>query len=110
MVNLICALTLTLCAAATTADLLLPRQGTASLANVTCGRTSYTRQQVDTAVAEGCRLHAAGKQLGSSKYPHKFNNREGLVFATAEPYQEFPILDSGVYAGSTSSTRFFTFS
>jgi hypothetical protein len=106
MVNLISALTLALCAAAATADSLglLPRQGTASLSNVTCGRTSYTKQQVDAAVAEGCRLHAAGEQLGSSKYPHKFNNREGLVFAAAGPYQEFPILESGVYAGSKSFT------
>ncbi|KAK4124391.1 ribonuclease-domain-containing protein, partial [Parathielavia appendiculata] len=94
-------LTLALCAVSANADLLLHRQGTASLSNVTCGRASYTKHQVDAAVAEGCRLHAAGEQLGSSKYPHRFNNYEGLVFAVSGPYQEFPILNSGsVYSGN----------
>ena len=103
MHSLLSTLALALYAAAATANAaaLEPRQGTAGLSNVTCGRASYTKQQVDAAVAEGCRLHAAGDQLGSSKYPHRFNNREGLVFAVAGPYQEFPILASGaVYSGS----------
>lgn len=77
-------------------------QGTASLSGVTCAQTAYTKQQIDDAVTEGCRLHAAGQQLGNSKYPHTFNNREGLVFAASGPYQEFPILHTGaVYTGST---------
>lgn len=105
------ALTLAL-AAATTAVVdaahLERRQGTASLGNVTCGSNSYSKSQVDEAVAEGCRLFAAGEQVGSNKYPHRFNNREGLSFATSGPYQEFPILESGVYTGSkqrSSATR-----
>ncbi|KAL2261656.1 hypothetical protein VTK26DRAFT_3671 [Humicola hyalothermophila] len=98
------ALLLALCAAFAAADpalrpVLGKRQGTASLGNVTCGRNSYSKQQVDAAVAEGCRLHKAGEQIGSSKYPHRFNNREGLELATDGPYQEFPILPSGVYTG-----------
>ncbi|KXX73227.1 Guanyl-specific ribonuclease F1 [Madurella mycetomatis] len=87
-------------AAAAAADLAFDkRQGTTTLGNVTCGTQSYSAQQVNEATAEGCRLHAAGQQIGSSRYPHRFNNREGLVFATSGPYQEFPILESGVYTG-----------
>lgn len=76
------------------------RQGTTSLDTVTCGSNKYSQQQVDEAVGEGCRLIAANQQLGTNKYPHTFNNREGLVFATSGPYQEFPILRSGNYTGS----------
>lgn len=97
------ALTFALYAALAAADPALDkRQGTASLGNVTCGTKSYSKAQIDAAVAEGCRLYKAGQQLGTSKYPHQFNNREGLVFATSGPYQEFPVLGSSVYAGSTS--------
>ncbi|KAK4038595.1 Ribonuclease/ribotoxin [Parachaetomium inaequale] len=101
MRSLLSTLALAFYAAAAAANVSLePRQGTAALSNVTCGRASYTKQQVDAAVAEGCRLHAAGDQLGSSQYPHRFNNRESLTFAVAGPYQEFPILASGaVYSG-----------
>lgn len=74
--------------------------GTASLGNVTCGTKTYSRRQVDEATAEGCRLHSEGQVLGNSQYPHKFNNREGLVFATSGPYQEFPIVSNGNYSGS----------
>ncbi|KAK4129907.1 ribonuclease-domain-containing protein [Trichocladium antarcticum] len=103
MVHLIPTLALALYAVLATADAAGPaldrRQGTASLGSVMCGTHSYTKAQIDAAVAEGCRLHRAGEQLGTSKYPHRFNNREGLVFATSGPYQEFPVLESGVYAG-----------
>ncbi|KAH6847182.1 Ribonuclease/ribotoxin [Chaetomium sp. MPI-CAGE-AT-0009] len=101
MRNLISTLALALYASVAAADATLnPRQGTSSLASVTCGRTTYTRSQIEDAVFEGCRLHAAGEQLGNSLYPHRFNNREGLTFATAGPYQEFPILSNGaVYTG-----------
>lgn len=74
--------------------------GTASLGNLTCGTQTYSRRQVDQATAEGCRLYSEGMQIGNSKYPHKFNNREGLVFATSGPYQEFPIIANGNYSGS----------
>ncbi|PKS05010.1 hypothetical protein jhhlp_008376 [Lomentospora prolificans] len=77
------------------------RQGTTSLESVTCGSNKYTQKQVDEAVGEGCRLIAANQQLGTNKYPHRFNNREGLVFATSGPYQEFPILKSGNYTGQS---------
>lgn len=108
MLRSIPTLLLTLCAALTAANPAGPlpaltldkRQGTATLGNITCGKHSYTKQQVDDAVAEGCRLHKAGQQLGSSKYPHRFNNYEGLVLATKGPYQEFPILQNGLYTGS----------
>ncbi|KAK4162428.1 Ribonuclease/ribotoxin [Cladorrhinum sp. PSN259] len=76
-------------------------QGTTSISSVSCGSKSYTKQQVDEAVAEGCRLYAAGQQLGNSKYPHKYNNFENLVFAASGPYQEFPIVSGGAYSGGS---------
>jgi hypothetical protein len=104
MRNLISTLALALYASAAAADAtpnLHPRQGTSGITSVTCGRTTYTRDQIEDAVFEGCRLHAAGEQLGNSRYPHRFNNREGLTFSTSGPYQEFPILANGnVYSGS----------
>lgn len=83
---------------ATAAALATP--GTSSIANVTCGPNIYSQQQIEEATAEGCRLYDAGQQIGSSKYPHTFNNRERLVFASSGPYQEFPIVKGGVYTGS----------
>lgn len=80
------------------------RQGTDSLSGVTCGSTRYTKEEIDDAVDAACRLHAAGEQLGTNNYPHRFNNREGLTFAISGPYQEFPILASGdVYSGGQST-------
>ncbi|KAL2194051.1 Ribonuclease/ribotoxin [Corynascus similis CBS 632.67] len=101
MRNFISTLTLGLCAVATTANAKLElRQGTDSLSSVTCGSTTYSKQDVDAAVAEGCRLYAAGEQLGNSRYPHRFNNRERLTFDISGPYEEFPILANGaVYSG-----------
>ncbi|GKT41591.1 guanyl-specific ribonuclease F1 [Colletotrichum spaethianum] len=75
------------------------RQGTANVGSVTCGDNSYSRQQLEEAAAEGCRLHAANQQVGASEYPHRFNNRENLSFATSGPFQEFPIIPSGNYTG-----------
>ncbi|KAL2163568.1 hypothetical protein VTH06DRAFT_5626 [Thermothelomyces fergusii] len=94
-------LTLALYAVATAAALPLePRQGTNSLSGVTCGSNTYTKKEVDDAVAEACRLYAAGTQLGTNKYPHGFNNFENLAFPIPKPFQEFPILASGaVYSG-----------
>jgi len=94
MVNFTTALTTiaTLAAVATA-------QGTASLNSITCGSTKYTRKQVDEATGEGCRLFAAGQQVGTNNYPHQFNNREALVFAASGPYQEFPIVSGGNYTG-----------
>jgi len=79
-------------------------QGTANLNTLTCGRNVYSRKQVDEATAEGCRLYQARQTLGNNNYPHRFNNREALVFATAGPYQEFPILTSGNYTGRESAS------
>ncbi|OLN89316.1 Guanyl-specific ribonuclease F1-like protein 2 [Colletotrichum chlorophyti] len=75
------------------------RQGTSTVGSVTCGTNKYSRKQIEEATAEGCRLYAANQQIGTSQYPHRFNNREGLVFATSGPYQEFPIIPSGNYTG-----------
>ncbi|KAK0716802.1 Ribonuclease/ribotoxin, partial [Lasiosphaeria miniovina] len=73
--------------------------GTDGLASIKCSTTVWTKQQVDAAVAEGCRLQKANTPIGRSSYPHKFNNYEKLVFAAASPYFEFPIVLNGIYAG-----------
>ncbi|PKS11278.1 hypothetical protein jhhlp_003040 [Lomentospora prolificans] len=77
------------------------RQGTSGITSVKCGSNTYSRSQLNSATSKGCSLHAAGQTLGSNKYPHTFNNREGLPLATSGPYQEFPILTSGVYSGGS---------
>ncbi|KAK4641825.1 uncharacterized protein QC763_504230 [Podospora pseudopauciseta] len=88
-------LLLTLSAATATA------QGTSSIGQVTCGNNNWSRSQIEEALEQGCRLHEDGEQLGNNKYPHRFNNREGLVFAASGPYQEFPIVRNGVYEGGS---------
>lgn len=72
-------------------------------AATTCGSTSYTASQVSAAAAAACQYYKAGTTAGSSTYPHKYNNYEGFNFAVAGPWQEFPILSSGVYTGGESS-------
>ncbi|KAK1598436.1 ribonuclease [Colletotrichum navitas] len=106
MVCLKPAFLLSLCAVFAVADSVLAsdqelekREGVISISKAICGDNSYTRQQIEEATAEGCRLYFAGEQVGTSEYPHRFNNRENLVLATAGPYQEFPIIPSGNYTG-----------
>jgi len=76
-------------------------------AGQTCGSVVYTAAQVNAASTKAYSLYKAGTTLGSNSYPHTFNNNEGFSFAVAGPYQEFPILPSGVYTGGTSSTSNF---
>lgn len=66
---------------------------------VTCGSNKYSVDDLESAAAEGCDLYSKGDQIGDNNYPHKFNNREGLPLETDGPYQEFPILPSGIYDG-----------
>ncbi|KAF9876780.1 hypothetical protein CkaCkLH20_05626 [Colletotrichum karsti] len=101
MVSLKSTLVLALCAVLAAANpiALEKRQGTADINQVRCADARYSRKQIDEATAEGCRLYAANQQLGTSQYPHRFNNREGLAFTTTGPYQEFPIISSGNYTG-----------
>ncbi|KDN67741.1 putative ribonuclease [Colletotrichum sublineola] len=54
------------------------RQGVSFISKVTCGDNTYARRQLEDAAAEGCRLYFAREQVGSSEYPHRFNNRENL--------------------------------
>lgn len=68
-------------------------------AATTCGSTSYTAAQVSAAAAAACNYVKSGTTAGSSTYPHQYNNYEGFNFAVAGPWQEFPILKSGVYTG-----------
>ncbi|KAK4172720.1 Ribonuclease/ribotoxin [Triangularia setosa] len=74
-------------------------QGTSGIAQVSCGNNNWSKAQLDEATTEACRLFEEREQLGNNKYPHRFNNREGLVFAASGPYQEFPIVRNGAYSG-----------
>lgn len=77
--------------------------GVSNVESVTCGNTRYEQTQIERAVAEGCDLYDQNRQVGRSKYPHRFNNREDLTFNAPGPYQEFPIVSSGTYKGSEST-------
>ncbi|KAK0665309.1 Ribonuclease/ribotoxin [Cercophora samala] len=76
-------------------------QGTSGIGQVTCGNNNWSKAQIEEALEEGCRLHEERQQLGQNNYPHRFNNREGLVFAASGPYQEFPIVRNGAYEGGS---------
>ncbi|TDZ14290.1 Guanyl-specific ribonuclease F1 [Colletotrichum sidae] len=104
MISLKSTLLLALCAFATASPLpeqtLQRRQGSSdNIQPVDCGGERYSRRQLEEATAEGCRLYANSLQVGTSQYPHRFNNREGLIFASTGPFQEFPIIPSGNYSG-----------
>ncbi|EPE33955.1 Microbial ribonuclease [Glarea lozoyensis ATCC 20868] len=87
-------LPLSLLLALTTAHPLEPRAAT------TCGSTSYTAAQVNSAAQKACTYYKAGTSTNS--YPHTYNNLEGFSFTVAGPYQEFPMLAShAVYTGGS---------
>ncbi|EOD52329.1 guanyl-specific ribonuclease f1 [Neofusicoccum parvum] len=67
----------------------------------TCGSTSYTAAQVRAAFNAGYNYYTADDTAGSSTYPHTYNNYEGFDFPVNGPYQEFPLLRSGVYTGGS---------
>jgi len=71
----------------------------------TCGSVCYTSAQVNAALKAGYGYYTSGDEAGSSTYPHTYNNYEGFDFPVAGPYQEFPLLKSGVYTGG----KFYTF-
>lgn len=60
---------------------------------------SYSASQVSAAVNQGCNYYSSGQTVGSNDYPHRYNNYEGFDFRASSPWQEFPILRSGVYTG-----------
>lgn len=60
---------------------------------------TYSASQVNAAVNQACNYYENGQQVGSNDYPHKYNNYEGFDFQASGPWQEFPILKSGVYTG-----------
>ncbi|KAF2217731.1 hypothetical protein CERZMDRAFT_4256, partial [Cercospora zeae-maydis SCOH1-5] len=66
----------------------------------TCGGHSYSQSRVSAAYRQGLNYFNNGQQVGTNRYPHRFNNREGFSFPVAPPYQIFPIMQSGnVYTG-----------
>jgi len=60
---------------------------------------SYSASQVSAAVSQGCQYYRNNQQVGSNDYPHRYNNYEGFDFRNSGPWQEFPIVRSGVYTG-----------
>ena len=69
----------------------------------TCGSNSYTNAQINAALNAGYQYYSEGTEAGSSDYPHTYNNYEGFDFPVDGPYQEFPLLESGVYTGGKYS-------
>lgn len=99
--SVLVALTAAVSAAPAPAPALEPR------APATCGSNAYTAAQVNQASVAACNYFKAGNTAGSSSYPHRYNNYEGFSFGgVAGPYQEFPILKSGVYTGGRFSLSY----
>ncbi|KAG9251868.1 Ribonuclease/ribotoxin [Emericellopsis atlantica] len=71
-------------------------------AAATCGSQYYSAAQVNAASVAACNYFRSGSTAGSSSYPHRYNNYEGFYFQGLDgPYQEFPILPSGLYTGGS---------
>ncbi|CAE6502595.1 unnamed protein product [Rhizoctonia solani] len=92
-------------------------------AGANCGKNTFTATEVEAAAAAAASHAAAGSQIGKNKYPHRFNNREGMLTMpkyTASypitvflilgfefqsncnpPFLEFPIFNSKVYTGGS---------
>ena len=102
MLYFISTLTLALCAVAAPAGPALVRRQQTAI----CGGNSYTPEETAAASDEGCRLYWMRQQVGRSRYPHRFNNNERLVFPVTGPYQEFPILGDRLYAGGECDTAY----
>ncbi|CAE6489437.1 unnamed protein product [Rhizoctonia solani] len=86
-----------------------------------CGEATFTVSEVEAAASAAASLAAIGSQIGKNKYPHQFNNREGMSFLSKQtlpplisvflalgfeflpdcspPFFEFPIFNSEVYTG-----------
>ncbi|KAJ1305606.1 hypothetical protein OPQ81_000603 [Rhizoctonia solani] len=69
----------------------------------TCGRNVFTASDVEAAASAAVSHIAEGSQIGRNKYPHRFNNREGLQFQgdCQKPFYEFPIFKSHIYTGGS---------
>ena len=69
----------------------------------TCGNNYYSADQLSQAAQAGYSDYQSGAGAGGSTYPHKYNDYEGFNFPVSGPYEEFPILESGIYNGGQSS-------
>lgn len=71
-------------------------------AAATCGNVFHPAARTNAASVRACNLWRAGTTVGTNRYPHTFNNREGFNFAVGGPYVEFPVMASGaIYTGGT---------
>ncbi|KAF2090307.1 ribonuclease-domain-containing protein, partial [Saccharata proteae CBS 121410] len=70
-------------------------------ATVTCGSHSYTTKQINAALDQGYSYYSADEEVGSDDYPHTYHNYEGFDFPVDGPYEEFPLLEKGVYTGGS---------
>lgn len=67
-----------------------------------CGNTCYYQSDINAAVQQGCGYYSQDETVGSGKYPHAYNDYEGINFPSSGPYYEFPILSSyKVYTGGS---------
>ncbi|CAE6398461.1 unnamed protein product [Rhizoctonia solani] len=63
----------------------------------------FTATEAQTAAEAAASRVAEGSQIGRNKYPHRFNNREGLQFQPdcKAPFYEFPIFKNKIYNGES---------
>ncbi|KAJ2893385.1 guanyl-specific ribonuclease f1 [Zalerion maritima] len=68
-------------------------------ADTVCGSNAYTSGEVKSAANTACQRVNADSQVNG--YPHTYNNYEGFDFLVDGPYDEFPILTTGIYKGGS---------
>ena len=59
-----------------------------------CGNVCYWTEDINEAVSTGYNYYRQGKQIGSNKYPHNLDGRDGFTWYTNPPYYEFPIMSN----------------
>lgn len=72
-----------------------------------CAKRQYSGGNVKDVGTDAGKLADRGKQIGTGKYPHQYNNRENIKFSAkckGKTLQEFPILESHkVYIGTEAT-------
>ncbi|KAF8603097.1 Ribonuclease/ribotoxin [Ceratobasidium sp. AG-I] len=92
----------------TTSDATVPQVFKRAITGATgsnCNGYIFTAAQVSAAAAESLKHVLAGTTVGTNKYPHVLDNREGFTYpsgCTVTRY-EFPVFKNSIYTGGDPS-------
>ncbi|CAE6450048.1 unnamed protein product, partial [Rhizoctonia solani] len=105
MILALSALTIAIPTLVETPDLSKRTIGGATAAD--CNGIRFTSDEVQIAAQAAASRINNHTQVGRSRYPHKFNNREGFNFLPncAAPFFEFPIFSDKVYTGGENNNE-----